>query len=346
MRRPETSSCRSTARSRPRTPSALRCPPSTRRGWRPPYRTRRAGRHRYPPHATSSTGPVRPPVDSGATPRWPGSPSTSPTSAWTNAPPHQAATASTRCADYGRPAPARPSSTLARSPSWPGRWATTYEWSSASGRARQAIGSTRSPGPTYTRGSKYASPASAGYHSTRRHPVRPATRPSGPGLMIRPQPEPRRPTRPGGTPHDPAFSHTVLALAVCVGLMTLYIATVPLTKAARRRRRRRVADPRQRTVGAWRETLSRLGEAGLKVGRSDTSGEVIAAAQARFGDSLAQSLRPLALLYDEAAFAPQPLPATSADAAWRHADLARRAIRNVLRPTARLRTTLTLRVAR
>src|SRR6266511_314145 len=312
MRRPETSSCRSTARSRPRTPSALRCPPSTRRGWRPPYRTRRAGRHRYPPHATSSTGPVRPPVDSGATPRWPGSPSTSPTSAWTNAPPHQAATASTRCADYGRPAPARPSSTLARSPSWPGRWATTYEWSSASGRAGQAIGSTRWPGPTYTRGSKYASPASAGYHSTRRHPVRPATRPSGPGLMIRPQPEPGRPTRP------------------------------PI----RRRRRRRVADPRQRTVGAWRETLSRLGEAGLKVGRSDTSGEVIAAAQARFGDSLAQSLRPLALLYDEAAFAPPPLPATSADAAWRHADLARRAIRNVLRPTARLRTTLTLRVAR
>ncbi len=175
---------------------------------------------------------------------------------------------------------------------------------------------------------------------TRTRPPDQATHPSPTATPGRGQ------ARPGGTPHDPAFSHTVLALAVCVGLMTLYIATVPLTKAARRRRRRRVADPRQRTVGAWRETLSRLGEAGLKVGRSDTSGEVIAAAQARFGDSLAQSLRPLALLYDEAAFAPQPLPATSADAAWRHADLARRAIRNVLRPTARLRTTLTLRVAR
>jgi hypothetical protein len=128
-----------------------------------------------------------------------------------------------------------------------------------------------------------------------------------------------------------------------LGLLGTCGCVVPFAKAAVRRHRRRLGGPDRRTFGAWRDSLDRLIEAGVGVAPADTSGEVAAAARQRFGDGVGVPVQRLALLHDEAAFAPGSLSELAAAAAWRYADHARREIHATLRTRDRLRAALSVR---
>lgn len=168
------------------------------------------------------------------------------------------------------------------------------------------------------------------------------------------QPDPEREPQPGtagaGQDRDSSGAGTPLvawyaglALASLLGLLVLGAAAVPLAKRGLRRRRRTSADPDRRALGAWRDTLDRLIEAGLPVTAANTSGEVVSAAQHGLNDRVTVPVRELARLQDAAAYAPDHLSTVEADAAWRHADQARRALRGSARPIARLRAALSPR---
>lgn len=116
-----------------------------------------------------------------------------------------------------------------------------------------------------------------------------------------------------------------VTLAVAAGAA----GAVPVKRLVRRRRRRRAADAGLRAVGAWREARERL--AGLRLSTADTVGEVVAAADGRFGAPVAGPLARLARLHDLAAYGPGPLAAPAADEAWRLADEIRLAVRRLRR---------------
>lgn len=137
-----------------------------------------------------------------------------------------------------------------------------------------------------------------------------------------------------------------LALTGLLGLLALGGVAVPAGKAMRRYRRRRARDPGGRALGAWRDTLDRLGEAGVAVTRADTTGEVTAETVRWFDQRVSGPVARLAVLHDAAAYAPDRLSGTAATAAWREADLVRRAVRGSLRPVRRLRAALSLRPLR
>ncbi|HEU5160097.1 MAG TPA: transglutaminase-like domain-containing protein [Streptosporangiaceae bacterium] len=137
--------------------------------------------------------------------------------------------------------------------------------------------------------------------------------------------------------------YAALALAAVGGLLVGYAGVVPAAKSARRRRRRRRGGPGRRALAAWRDTVDGLVEAGVDVAPADTSGEVVAAARRRFGDRVGLPVGRLALLHDEAAFAPTPIAGPVAEAAWRHADQARSEIRAILPAPHRLRVALSPR---
>jgi hypothetical protein len=85
-----------------------------------------------------------------------------------------------------------------------------------------------------------------------------------------------------------------------------YAVLVPSAKHWLRFRRRRGGSPEQRTLAAWHDTLDRLTEAALPFTPADTAGQVTEAAHNRFGMGVATPLQALALLHDEAAYAPSP----------------------------------------
>jgi hypothetical protein len=162
----------------------------------------------------------------------------------------------------------------------------------------------------------------------------------------RPTPAPNRGSaQPGRTgPAAPGTGGSVALIPlVLAGLLASYAGGIPIAKAALRSRRRRLGGPDQRTVAAWRDTLDRLVEAGLAVAPADTSGEVVLAVHRRFGDDVGLPVRRLALLHDEAAFAPGSLAEPAAAEAWRHAEQARREIRSALPTPHRLRAALSVR---
>jgi hypothetical protein len=130
------------------------------------------------------------------------------------------------------------------------------------------------------------------------------------------------------------------ALAVLLGVLVLSLAAVPLAKTTRRHRRRSARNPRLRVLGAWRDTLDRLREAGLTTAPADTSGEVAAAARQRFGAGVTRPLRRLSRLHDAAAFAPGQAVAAAAEAAWTEADEVRRAVSGTLHPLRRVRAAI------
>jgi hypothetical protein len=135
----------------------------------------------------------------------------------------------------------------------------------------------------------------------------------------------------------------LLALTAGGGPLVVYVSVVPAAKSARQRRRRRHGGPGRRTIAAWRDTVDRLVEARVDVVPADTSGEVVAAARRRFGERVGAPVRRLALLHDEAAFAPGPLAEPMAETAWRHAEQARREIRAMSPPLRRLLAALSPR---
>ncbi|HEX6685126.1 MAG TPA: transglutaminase-like domain-containing protein [Candidatus Limnocylindrales bacterium] len=128
---------------------------------------------------------------------------------------------------------------------------------------------------------------------------------------------------PGPSERAPAVTTTVLT---GLALLLAYALAVPLGKSWRRFRRRRSGSPRQRALAAWHDTLDRLTEAALPFDPSDTTGQVTLAARNRFGTQVANPLRDLGLLHDEAAYSAPPGRADLATPAWRLAAQVRGAL--------------------
>ncbi|MEO3862842.1 transglutaminase domain-containing protein [Acrocarpospora sp. B8E8] len=129
---------------------------------------------------------------------------------------------------------------------------------------------------------------------------------------------------------EPAGSVAPLLAALVLAVVALLVAATPLAKAVRRARRRRSPSHRLSVLGAWRETLDRLQEAGIPVRPAQTTGEVVAAA------GLSGALPTLADAVDRAVYAPEePDPALSADA-WAAAARIHGEVRATMPPARRL----------
>ncbi|BCL14456.1 transglutaminase-like domain-containing protein [Micromonospora sagamiensis] len=127
---------------------------------------------------------------------------------------------------------------------------------------------------------------------------------------------------------------TPLVLGLVAALVVLLVAAAPTAKAVRRLRRRHAPSDRLAVIGAWRETLDRLQEAGVRVGPAQTTGEVV-----RIAGSLG-GLPALAATVDRAAYAPEePGPAMRADA-WAAAARVHGQVRSSMPLTRRLRALL------
>jgi protein-glutamine gamma-glutamyltransferase len=125
-----------------------------------------------------------------------------------------------------------------------------------------------------------------------------------------------------------------LALASGLILVLLLGAGTPAAKTLRRVRRRRARSDRMSVLGAWRETLDRLREAGLRVTPAQTTGEVVAlAVRAR---AAADALPTLAVAADRAAYAPEEPGRDQRDHAWSLAAGLHRQVRSSLPPLRRI----------
>ncbi|MGH3762058.1 transglutaminase-like domain-containing protein, partial [Actinophytocola sp.] len=127
----------------------------------------------------------------------------------------------------------------------------------------------------------------------------------------------------------------VATVAVLAGLVVLAL-TVPVAKTVRRARRRRAGTTRARVIAAWREALDAIGDAGRRLSRAATTGEVLAA----HGSMAPAAMRTLARSTDFAAFAPDGPTDDDAIAAWANSDDIRRSARDRLRRSARIRAAL------
>lgn len=126
----------------------------------------------------------------------------------------------------------------------------------------------------------------------------------------------------------------VLVLLV-VGLVA-FLVTVSVLRR-RRRRRRGVGTPAQRVVGAYREALDELNEAGLRGTRAMTATELAAHTEATFGKEASRQLRPLGEMANVALFGQRPLDPRQADEAWAHLTRLESTLVAGQRPADRLR---------
>ncbi|GAA3076349.1 transglutaminase domain-containing protein [Streptosporangium carneum] len=122
-------------------------------------------------------------------------------------------------------------------------------------------------------------------------------------------------------------------------------AAVPLSKAALRARRRRAADPLERVVGAWRDTLDRYAEAGLPSTAAATGGEVATGAAERF-PAVTDAAHDLAEVVDRALYGSHAATAEDGDRAWALADAVRSRLRAALPRRRRLTAALRVPVRR
>jgi hypothetical protein len=141
-------------------------------------------------------------------------------------------------------------------------------------------------------------------------------------------------------PRGHAASRGGLLVAVAIGvavLALLLLIGMVWRKQRRLRRRRRLADPRRRLLGAWQESLDVLSESGLPDLTSLTSAEVVAVTGARFGEEPASEAELLGRAANAAAYRPSlPVAAEEADAAWRSHATLRRLVRRRLGVRARV----------
>ncbi len=134
-----------------------------------------------------------------------------------------------------------------------------------------------------------------------------------------------------------ASSVVLVVGIIVVALLVLVTAFLLLRKRWRIARRRR-GPARQRLLGAWRETLDMLEEAGLPPLRAATGREVADAVQGRFGVEPARSARQLAEAANVAIFRPAAtMSDADADAAWQTNTVLTRMVRRGLRRRDRLR---------
>lgn len=108
---------------------------------------------------------------------------------------------------------------------------------------------------------------------------------------------------------------TVLVVAGAVLLVLLACGLVAITKAHRRKRRRRDPDHAARVLGAWQEQIDRLTERGITPPVSLTFHEVARHVRTSLGDAAAL-IEASADLATTAVYAPEHLDSSDADRAW------------------------------
>jgi protein-glutamine gamma-glutamyltransferase len=148
---------------------------------------------------------------------------------------------------------------------------------------------------------------------------------------------------PDGTPESPMdtpageeptrSSPLLITALITLGLLVLTLA-IPLAKIIRAARRRR-STARTAVIGAWREVLDRLREAGVPVSPASTTGDVLALTVDRV-PTATESLSELAMMADQAGFAPNEPEPMLPKAAWTTANHAIRQIRRTMRPLRRI----------
>jgi protein-glutamine gamma-glutamyltransferase len=143
------------------------------------------------------------------------------------------------------------------------------------------------------------------------------TRPPTPATPV-PEPEPD----PVAAPVVAEGGGAALWQWALVGLGVLLLVVAPLTRVARRLRRRLAGDERARTVGAVHDLEASLADLGWPSDPAASAGERAALVRARTGIDPAALYRQAG----RARFDPSPLPEGSAAAAWGEARRLRRAI--------------------
>ncbi|HKC27121.1 MAG TPA: transglutaminase domain-containing protein, partial [Jatrophihabitans sp.] len=129
----------------------------------------------------------------------------------------------------------------------------------------------------------------------------------------------------------------VIALAGLVSLLLVVLALLLVRKAVRARRRRHIADPRRRLVGAWQESVDMLVEAGLPDLTYATTAEIVGSTEKHFGPDPAAHVRTLGEAANMAIFNPAAdIEPDEADAAWRAQVQLSRAVRRRLDWRARI----------
>jgi len=133
---------------------------------------------------------------------------------------------------------------------------------------------------------------------------------------------------PAGLPGAPvSVTERLTFWSILLGCVLLALAVlVWLAKAVRRRRRRRAGRPSQRVLGAWRESVDRLVEAGLGPPDSMTPEEVAGTLEAGAGNRVATPVFELAPILARAVYAPDEPQASDVAAAWRCERALRRAL--------------------
>ncbi len=154
----------------------------------------------------------------------------------------------------------------------------------------------------------------------------------------RPSAKPVRPNVERDT--SPGVSPSVVGGAAAALIVAAYLLLAVAAPVLRRWRRRR-GGPRDRVIGAWRQTCDDLG---LPPGRADgaalTAAEVSERAARALGPDVTPHIVPLARLCNFTRFAPEPAPgglsAEVADEAWRRSDAVRGVVRRHTPPLRRL----------
>ncbi|SOD71870.1 transglutaminase superfamily protein [Jatrophihabitans sp. GAS493] len=110
---------------------------------------------------------------------------------------------------------------------------------------------------------------------------------------------------------------TLLVVALALLLAALVVTLLLLRKRRRRRRRSQLADPRQRLIGAWAESLDLLAESGLSDITHLTGAEIATQTALHFGDESGGQIATLARSADRALYSPRStIGEDAADDAW------------------------------
>jgi hypothetical protein len=146
------------------------------------------------------------------------------------------------------------------------------------------------------------------------------------------------------TSSNPPSSGDGLLVALLVVLAVLVIALLVillLRKVVRAARRRRSADPRARLIGAWRESIDVLTEAGLPVLTALTSAEIATLTAEQFGDENGRTVANLGAVANSVAYSSATVVAPEqADAAWSEHRALRKGVRSTLGVRDRLAATM------
>jgi hypothetical protein len=135
-------------------------------------------------------------------------------------------------------------------------------------------------------------------------------------------------------PAGPGASHKALVIALLITFGALVLAALVLLllrKGMRRRRRQRDPDPRARVVGAWRESIDVLTEAGLPDLTNLTSTEIAGLTGAQFGADPGSQVSYIGQTANSAAYSTALLVGPQdADAAWQAEKALRRQVNRQL----------------